>query len=700
MVIGPRQVRFHRLEKRQNMAIAVAAVLSLVVTSVADFTEVHAPIVPGELSHEETFEGIYGGDFVGGGTDLGHGQWTFFDNGTVQATRIDDDGWVDLLNLLTGGAGSGDDDVWTDGTATITARARYALFPQEFGYDFGAGYVKLFDITGYGFSVSGLRTLRLSGRFTWQWARANNSENGLVNDHYSDESSNFDGLDHMVTYRITGLPGVSEMSRAWLVLWEDLNGPLGDDSDPNNAGIPADRDFNDLAIEIIARYCLTDEDCDDGDPCTSDICNVDGMCEYDDAPAGTACGNPEPQGLCDNPDICDGAGLCIPNYEAEGVECRPTVGLRSWNLEDFGRFQLCFSGTEGRATPDCAVFDYDVDADVDVTDWADFQVTWSGPTGRSAAYGTDRPIHDCDTPEFCTGYSPFCPPDEYLPSTTECRPAAGDCDVGEFCTGTSPHCVPDALVPPGTICREAAGVCDLDESCDGVSPDCPQDHIQPPTVVCRASADLCDKSEFCTGYFVNCPPDTFAPAGTQCRAASGDCDVVESCTGAAPYCPPDVVLPVGSHCRSALDVCDAQEACDGISKACPPDVVRPSGAFCPDDGDECTADVCNGTDITCTHPPNNMCGACCFPDGSCDDEVVAPTCVNLDGRFVGAGSGCLGDVNGDGWDDVCLGDEPVPAASQWGLVVLTLLVLTGSKLLFRERRGGLQCTATHCGTGE
>jgi hypothetical protein len=660
-----------------------ATILVPLAPALADLTEVHAPIVPGELSHEEMLEGVYGGDFVGGGSDLGHGLWTYYDNGTVRATRIDDDGWVDLLNLLTGGAGSGDDDVWTDGTATITARARFALFQQEFGYDLGTGYVKLFDINGYGFSVTGFRTLRLGGRITWQWARANDSDVELVNGHYSDEPANSDGLDHMVTYRITGLPGLSENSRAWLLLWEDLNGPLGDDSDPNNAGIPADRDFNDLVIEVLARYCLTDEDCDDGNACTVDICNAEGMCETSNVPTGTACGNPEPEGLCDNPDICDGAGVCVPNYDSFGTECRPTIGRRTWDLSDFSRFQLCFSGTAGRAGAGCAAFDYDVDADVDMSDWVNFQVAWSGPAGRAVYESV--PDGECDTPEFCTGDSPFCPPDGFLPSTTECRPPAGECDIGEFCTGDSPHCVPDELVPSGILCRAAAGVCDVDESCDGVSPDCPRDQLEPPTVICREAVDICDASEFCTGYLVDCPADTFAPSTTMCRAADGECDAAESCTGASPLCPPDGVLPPGTQCRSVAGVCDLEEACDGTSKDCPPDEVKPSGTPCPDDDDECTADVCNGSDITCTHPNNNVCGACCLADGSCEDLVSSATCLDLEGEFRGAGSACLGDINGNEVDDICEGETPVPTVSQWGLVILGLLVLVGGKVFFRRR---------------
>jgi len=114
-----------------------ACALVVVAPALAGITQVRVP-APGEGSHEQIFEGIYGGDFVGSGTDLGYGLWTVFDNGTVRATRVDDFGLGTLLNMLTGLPGSGDDDTWMEtGRALATARARFARFPQEFGYDAG-----------------------------------------------------------------------------------------------------------------------------------------------------------------------------------------------------------------------------------------------------------------------------------------------------------------------------------------------------------------------------------------------------------------------------------------------------------------------------------------------------------------------------------------------------------------------------------
>lgn len=77
--------------------LATVAVLSIWTDAVrADYTEVHGPYID-EAGHEEILEGIYGGDFVSGGIDLRHGQWTVFDNGTTTVTRVDDLGIGALL---------------------------------------------------------------------------------------------------------------------------------------------------------------------------------------------------------------------------------------------------------------------------------------------------------------------------------------------------------------------------------------------------------------------------------------------------------------------------------------------------------------------------------------------------------------------------------------------------------------------------
>lgn len=65
--------------------------------------------------------------------------------------------------------------------------------------------------------------------------------------------------------------------------------------------------------------------CDDGNPCTVDTCLSGSGCVHTPAAAGTACGSPSDTD-CDNPDSCDGAGSCQPNYEPAITQCRSDAG--------------------------------------------------------------------------------------------------------------------------------------------------------------------------------------------------------------------------------------------------------------------------------------------------------------------------------------------------------------------------------------
>ncbi len=737
--------------KRAVLSLSyVTGLLTFALPALGGYTTIFTTPEPG---HAALLDGIYGGTFVATGAPLPNGFSTQYSNGVTTATRVDDDGFVALLNMLTGAPGTADDDVWTDGSTTASVEARFAGFPQEFGYDDGLGFVKMFEVTGTGFAATGSGMVTFTPGSTWVWARANDSDVSLTNVHYSDPLMNSDLLDHMVTYEIIGAPGIPPTYKVWALFWEDLNGPLGDNTHPANQGLAADRDFNDLVIQIEVRGCFVDGDCDDDNECTEDSC-VNGFCEnvliicddknectddfcdpvlgcqtadidcddndactiddcnpasgcfydpvvcddgvdctvdtcdsmigcvytpddaacddgnectidtcdpvlgcvYQDALAGTPCGNQTPQGVCDQPDVCDGFGNCVANPVPAGIECRAAAG-------------------------------------------------------------------DCDVAEFCDGVNPDCPPDVFLPDTTECRASAGVCDVAEFCTGNSADCPSDGFEPNTTECRASAGVCDIAEFCTGNDADCPPDAVEPNTTECRMAAGVCDIAEFCDGVGVDCPADGFEPDTTECRAAAGVCDVAEFCTGSDADCPPDALEPDTTVCRPAVDECDVDEFCTGADVDCPANGFAAAGADCTDDGDECTNDICDGSG-NCTHPDNQLCGACCLADKSCIVDVLEGTCTNLGGSHLGPGSICLGDSDGDGVDDQCdncpgvddatfgilvccdtashcesdadcgPGGQCIPACqcpgeiptmSQWGMLILALLLMVAGKMYFGRR---------------
>ncbi len=61
-----------------------------------------------------------------------------------------------------------------------------------------------------------------------------------------------------------------------------------------------------------------------------------------------------------------------------------------------------------------------------------------------------------------------------------------------------------------------------------------------------------------------------------------------------------------------------------------------------------SGEACEVT-IDCAPPA----GACCYPDDSCADEMMAQDCIDGGGTFLGGGTNCDEDCNGDGLSDLC-----------------------------------------------
>ncbi len=387
-------------------------------------------------------------------------------------------------------------------------------------------------------------------------------------------------------------------------------------------------------------------------------------------------------GICDPAEICPGDGPdCPPDeFEPSTTICRGSLGVCDPP-------ELC-TGINGDCPPD--VLD---------------NTTVCNPSAGV-----------CDPAEICDGVNPGCPAD-VLDNTTVCNPSAGVCDPAEICDGVNPSCPADVL-DNTTVCNPSTGVCDPAEICDGVNPGCPADVLDN-TTVCNPSAGVCDPAEICDGVNPGCPADVLDNT-TVCNPSAGVCDPPEVCDGVNPGCPADV-LDNTTVCRPAAGECDVDEICDGMIVDCPADGFEPNGLGCTDEGDECTNDVCDGLGM-CVHPNNNLCGGCCLPDKVCIDDVLASTCGGLFGNHLGIGSVCLGDTDGDGVDDQCdncsgvddnvfgvlictqtgkscvvdadceIGDTcekacvgKIPTVSEWGLVVLALLLLVAGKLYFGFR---------------
>jgi hypothetical protein len=169
---------------------------------------------------------IYGGTFVldGNGVD--------YSNGSVNALRtFDTNGGDEMIHIVLGDP-TNIDQIWTDGTAMVTAEAKYADFGQSFGWNqggtTGSGYTELLTDADVGGTAV---DIMIDGDFLW----AINPSSGDT--WWSRNSQNSDYVDHMLTYKIEGLPGGETV---WLLFWEDL--PFS----------TTDADFNDFVVEIRA----------------------------------------------------------------------------------------------------------------------------------------------------------------------------------------------------------------------------------------------------------------------------------------------------------------------------------------------------------------------------------------------------------------------------------------------------------------
>ncbi len=197
---------------------------------------------------------------------------------------------------------------------------------------------------------------------------------------------------------------------------------------------------------------------------------------------------------------------------------------------------------------------------------------------------------------------------------------------------------------------------------------------------CRPAVDVCDIQECPSG--LDCPRDVVAAAGATCRPLAGVCDVEETCTGSGPACPPDLFAGPETQCRPSMGLCDLPEYCNGLGPDCPPD----DGARITECSDE---DGC--CPEGCTPAGDNDCRTPC-PGGSdaeCDDGLFCnghETCHAESGTCLPATDPCLPDLVCDESRGACvLAIPPIPTVSAWGLMIMTLALLSGAKIYFARR---------------
>jgi len=471
-------------------------------------------------------------------------------------------------------------------------------------------------------------------------------------------------------------------------------------------------------------YTPVHSSCNDMNECTNDACVPSSCtppcsgCVFVPKSAGFACGNQTAVGICDNPDICDAFGNCTQNAKPAGTLCRAGGECDPPEFCD-GMTKDCPANActpMGTACTD--------DGEECTDDECDgFCDCMHPPKQDQTACSSDGNV--C-TKDVCKSGECAHPGE---PTSTPCgnQAALGDCDGADHCDGMG-GCDSN-ISSPGVICRPAVNECDLTEVCTGTDPACPLDDCKPTGDPCTLDSNECT-ADACNGV---CGPTTVAcvhpalPDGTFCGnpTSKGICDNPDECKGGS--CTPQFE-PVTTVCRPAASDCDIEDYCPGDGPDCSADACVAADTPCSSDNDKCTDDVCNGF-CGCTHPANALCGACCNRaemDGGCTDGVAPQdctddpqllhfpdeTCAEVEARGAcpeHTGACCDEDSFGGcevltetlcncekcvfHKDALCseveCAHKAIPTMSQWGLAVLTLLLLIGAKIYFGRRQVGV-----------
>jgi len=478
--------------------------------------------------------------------------------------------------------------------------------------------------------------------------------------------------------------------------------------------------------------------CPPPEPCLDSFCDPIAGCVTAPLELSTFCERGDPDGLC-SIDHCDGMGNCVflrdknedcpdPVPPCEGGEtCNPMTGMCEAN-PDAELSTFCERGdADGRCSidhcdgmGDCVFLD---DRECTLPSACDGGTTCNPMTG-----GCD-PNPDPQESTFCEADGDLCTHDHcdglgncvfLRDKNDDCLPPAPPCEAGQMCNPMTGMCddLPDAKL--STPCQADDSCCTIDH-CDGGG-DC----VLLEEVDCLELADECNNA-FCDEQLCACvvePEDDGTPCGND--VPMGDCDGPDICVSG--ICDPNL-KPGGTLCRAAANECDVEEVCTGDLADCPEDLCRPEDTPCTSDGNRCTFDVCDG-ECGCTHPRDPLCGACCYGEtGDCVEDRFEQECFGDQATFhqgltcsqvpedcpQHTGACCNLNILPAGrctdgvypqdcdpfdfdpntiWhkDRTCAelrdGKEcfpTIPAVSEWGLLVLVLIVLIVGKVAFSHR---------------
>lgn len=377
----------------------------------------------------------------------------------------------------------------------------------------------------------------------------------------------------------------------------------------------------------------------------AEFCDGAGGCPVDGFKAeGEPCGD-STDTACDNPDSCDGQGVCLANPEPDGTSCEDGLFC---NGADTCQSGVCADGADpcpDSCTEDChCPCASDDDCPDDGLDCTSRRCRLDGcceqvlDSGHCLIIGLCYNDDDRSPDNDCLLCDPFADPENWTPAPTGAPcgdPTDNACTDPDTCDGSA-ICLPNHA-PDGTSCADelfcnGAETCQSGECVDGPDP-CPTGWV------CNEDLDRCecndpgdcDDSDECTddkcdaGVCVhtripNCPCRRDCASrecgDDGCRGSCGTCpDDTLFCTG-APVCVDGICGFGPAPCGSESPVCCEQaETC--VAQCCSDNGCRDDDLFC-NGTERCIAGTCQSTD-----PP-------CMDDECCEERTdscrLAPSC--------------------------------------------------------------------------
>ncbi len=448
-----------------------------------------------------------------------------------------------------------------------------------------------------------------------------------------------------------------------------------------NTGMPC-QDGNACTLSDLcdAGKCVAGPkaNCNDGNPCTTDLCDPQTGCftEFNALPCndGNACSTGD---VCDDGECVGTATLaCDDGNVCTDESCDPAKGcvsVANATVCDDGNActvtDLCTAGLcKGSGGPDCD------DGNVCTTDSCDPALgcvhaantqpcddgnacTTGDQCGNGACAGMglvncndSNPCTDdsCDEATGCSHEFNAAPCDDLNSCTTGDVCVAGTClGKGSLECDDSNPCTKDICLPEGGCQHEAADVaCDDGDPCtvndlcqegqcvSGAAPDCDDDNVCTDDScvdgLCVHAANLadCDDGNACT---VN----DLCAQGKCVAGAPLDCDDDNVCT--TDSCSPD------SGCKTTFNQlpCDDGDACTP-KDLCSGGQCAGTGQLNCNDGNPCTDDACE-PETGCTHLDNEE---ECFDNNVCTtgDQCAQGVCTPADTLDCDDGNPCTDDA--------------------------------------------------------